>query len=211
MVWTDGQSFEERVEDQLPERDLEGPLMKLVRSCRFTPASLDGSPVIGTALLAFKVDTGELSDAALRAHYQRMLPVLERVAGSRKQYKFAFVVLDKESTARAMHAEIAAGADYSAVAARHAADNAKRFVRDWSLPTKYSAQLAGALKATTAPGLHPAPVQTEAGWMILNVEGIRPDHPSFEGLQALLRRLVISGGIDEFVKAILQGEKQPDA
>lgn len=114
----------------------------------------------------------QITEDDLVAEYQRQVQAL-----GTQEVQLRHVLLADEQQARQVHAQIAGGAPFEAVAAGVSLDNSTRErggLSDWVPVGSLAPGIAQAVNGLPLGALAPLPIETPSGWQVVRLEGQRP-------------------------------------
>ncbi|MFL6659464.1 MAG: peptidylprolyl isomerase [Massilia sp.] len=205
MVWSDGQIYQPKLGRSTGEADLDQAILDWVSSCKFTPAQGEAGPVPGAAAVRLDVRSELVNETALRALYQRLLPVLERRAYYGKEYKLAHIMKGTEAEASVARAYVVKGTPFAELARKSIDPGSKDTGGElgWVRPQSFATNFADALRNVTAPGLVDGVLKSQYGWHVVRVDGIRPQTvPSFEAMQAVMKSVIARSRVAEYERLL---------
>jgi peptidyl-prolyl cis-trans isomerase C len=162
------------------------------------PATQDALMAMRQNLLIELVLNDEFSknpvtDAELKAEYDRQVKLI-KAAGDLQQFQISNIVLDSESDARAVLAELRTGKPFEALAKAKSLDPSKDKGGElgWFLPDQITPAISNVV-VNLAPGaVSAAPIQIGRQWHLVKLGGKRPyEIPSLEDSKATLQMAVL--------------------
>ena len=140
-----------------------------------------------------------ISKQALEEEYKNVV----RQLGA-DEFQVRHVLLKDETAARLLLEQVKAGASLAALAQDYSLDETsknKGGLGGWVSPALMVAGLGDAIKDQTPPKLLDAPVQSQAGWHVVRIEGKRPmTAPSLEVLQPQLLRALAQKDLNRAIQ-----------
>lgn len=151
------------------------------------------------AYFARFVQTREIPEAALKADYERIVKDL----GDR-QYHVRQIISPTEEKARAVLAELAAGAKFAALGVKYpTAGLPKGGDMGWLNLSHMHPSVRTVVAATPENGYSPTPVQIGDRWHLVAVEAIRPfTAPAYDAVKANLELKAYQDLFDKHVKEL---------
>ena len=151
-----------------------------------------------------QVIDAEVSDERLRAAYDALVAS----QADNQEVHARHILLDSEADARAVIAELGAGADFAEMARRHSTGPSAPdggdlgyFAREQMVPEFADAAFALEVGASTTE-----PVRTQFGWHVIKVEDRRAvEPPRFEAVQVELRNQEVQTVIIELMQRLHAG------
>jgi peptidyl-prolyl cis-trans isomerase C len=140
--------------------------------------------VMWAAFVADFVKTNPVSDAQLKAEYERL-----RVSRGDKEYKTRHILVEKEDEAKAVIAELKKGRKFEELAkqSKDPGSKDKGGDLDWNSPAGYVKPFGDALTKLDKGKYTEVPVQTQFGWHVIMLEDVRPaKFPSFDEVKPQL-------------------------
>lgn len=137
------------------------------------------------------------TESELRAAYEANLP---RYLAT--QYKARHILVDEESEAQAIIAELDGGADFADMARQHSTGPTGPRGGDlgWFRADSMVAPFADAVRSAEVGTYRPAPVQTRFGWHVILVEEVREQQaPGVEAVRDELISIVEREKLDSYV------------
>jgi peptidyl-prolyl cis-trans isomerase C len=128
-------------------------------------------------------------EAQARAEYDKI-----KAANGDKEYRARHILVDKEEDAKALIAQIKAGAKFEDLAKKSSKDTGSAENGgdlDWANPSNYVPEFSAALLALTKGQMTETPVKSQFGYHIIKLEDVRATQfPPFEEVKPqLLQRL----------------------
>ena len=128
-------------------------------------------------------------EAEARAEYDKI-----KAANGDKEYRARHILVEKEDEAKALIAQIKAGAKFEDLAKKSSKDTGSAENGgdlDWANPSNYVPEFANALKGLEKGQMTETPVKSQFGYHIIKLEDVRPTQfPSFDEVKPqLLQRL----------------------
>jgi len=144
-----------------------------------------------TGALAQDATPGAITEAQVRAEYERVRVHWTAQVAGQKEYDVRHILLPSRSDADAALARIAKGERFEDVAREVSKDPgsaAKGGALGWSLPVHFAEPFAKAMTELGPAGLSREPVRTPFGWHVIEVLGVRdPVFPPYEELKDRVR------------------------
>jgi peptidyl-prolyl cis-trans isomerase C len=148
-----------------------------------------------------ELNTLTIKDADLKAEYEGQVAKLGDT-----DYLIRHLLVKEEATAKLLLEKINAGskvADLTRDYSQDAQTLERGGLTDWTNAAALSPALAAAVKATTKGKVASKPVQTDAGWHVLQVEDSRPaKFATLEEAKPQLTSLLVRRQSDERLKAL---------
>ena len=150
-------------------------------------------------LVARFQETNPVTDADFQEGYQRFV-----AANGGKEYHARHILVPTEAEAQALLAQLKKGAKFDALAKQHSKDPgsaARGGDLDWAPAQGYVPEFAAALQALGKGQTSEAPVQTQFGWHLLQVEDVRDIQlPSLDDVKPQLAQEIGQRKFEEFQK-----------
>lgn len=143
-------------------------------------------------LLNDEFSKNPLSDAELKAEYERQVQVL-KAGGDLQQLKVSSIVLASEAEARSVMADLGKGQAFEALAMARSLDPSKDKGGDlgWFLPTQLAPAIANVLVNLASGKVSAAPIQVGPFWHVVKWVGKRAyTVPDFDESKSLLQAAV---------------------
>jgi peptidyl-prolyl cis-trans isomerase C len=147
-----------------------------------------------------------VSDAALRADYERQVAVLKDA----KEYKIRDIVLPDEAAAKAALANVRKGEAFEKVAKEKSIDPSKSQGGDlgWLLSEQINPLIANVVVNLSKGSVSAAPIQVQNAWHIIKVDDIRNFvAPKIEDAEGQIRQALQMKLRNEFVNQIISTAK----
>ncbi|MES2323111.1 MAG: energy transducer TonB [Pseudomonadota bacterium] len=204
LVWTDGQVFSPKLASSSGDVQVDELALAWVQSCRYAPALRNGAAARGSAILEVTLLRKAYDEDALRAVYERVLPLLRSHAAGRTEHKLAHILLAEEANARATHAAIVKGASFAERARQFSLDrSAREGDLGWADAHDFGPEFAAAVLAAKGEGLLPDVVRTEYGWHLIRIDGSRRAAPApFVKLRTAIRGWILRDELDKFEELV---------
>ncbi len=158
---------------------------------------------------AFQVDyikNNAVNDDTLRKEYE----ILKLQMGD-KEYKPRHILVETESEARAIIADLKKGSDFSKIAAEKSLDDGSKVnggELDWSPTAAYVRPFAEALAELEKGKMTEAPVHTSFGWHVIKLDDIRTmEIPTFEDIKMNMQQRVLQREFQEVVQELRNAAK----
>ncbi|HSV69955.1 MAG TPA: peptidylprolyl isomerase [Methylibium sp.] len=113
-----------------------------------------------------------VTEAEQRAEYDKF----KAQAGSEKEYRARHILVEKEDEAKALIAQIKAGASFEDMAKKSSKDTGSAQNGgdlDWAQPGGFVPEFAKAMTSLAKGAMTETPVQTQFGWHILKLDDVR--------------------------------------
>jgi len=157
--------------------------------------------VLAQAWQQQELGTLTIQDADIKAEYDSQLAKLGDT-----DYLIRHLLVKEEATAKLLVEKINAGGKLAALTREYSQDAQTRErggLIDWTNVATLSPTLAAAVKATAKGKLANQPIQTDAGWHVLQVEDSRAaKFASLEEAKPQLTSLLLRRQLDERLKAL---------
>lgn len=143
------------------------------------------------------------SEEELKAEYERQL-----AASSQKQYKARHILLEQESEARTVIAELEGGADFATLAKEKSVgpSGPQGGELDWFPPDSMVQPFSDAVVALKDGQYTKTPVQTRFGWHVILREGSKEvEPPAFEEVRTQLNSLIGQRRLQGYVQGLRAG------
>lgn len=147
-----------------------------------------------------------ITDAMVRAEYQRQLAALEDV----EQYQVSNIVLQTEGQALDVLKALKSGQAFEQLAKDKSIDNSKvnGGSLGWVLPNQLIAPLASVVVNLSPGSVAVAPIATQAGWQVIKLQAKRKfQPPSLEDSKPQLVRGLLANHRAEYVQKLLKAAK----
>ncbi len=127
--------------------------------------------VLRQAYIADFVKNNPVSDAQLKAEYDRL-----KTSRGDKEYKARHILVDKEDDAKAIIVDLKKGKKFDELAKQSKDPGSKDHggELDWNAPSGYVKPFADALVKLDKGKYTEAPVQTQYGWHVIQLDDVRP-------------------------------------
>jgi peptidyl-prolyl cis-trans isomerase C len=129
-----------------------------------------------------------VGDDMLKAEYDKIKSELE----NKQEYHARHILLEKESEAKDIIAQLKKGSKFDKLAAEKSKDTSNSGNGGdlgWNLPTNYVKPFADALLKLKKGQYTQTPVQTQFGWHVVKLEDVRPVRvPQFEDVKPKLQQ-----------------------
>lgn len=146
--------------------------------------------VLVRAFQADYIKNNVVSDDTLRKEYE----VLKVQMGD-KEYKARHILVENESTARDIIANLKKGGNFAKIAAEKSIDDGSKEnggELNWSPPAAYVRPFSEALVKLSKGGMTEQPVQTSFGWHVIQLMDTRPmEVPPFEEVKQNIQQRVL--------------------
>jgi peptidyl-prolyl cis-trans isomerase C len=208
QVWPDGQPFTPRIEQMSGEPMADKEALEIVESCSFRPGTRAGQAVRSAALLTLALDRAAIAEGKVRALYDRLAAAMAK----EKDFKARHILVTTESVALGIMADLKNGAQFGAIARKQSIDKPSGKVDGelgWLRPTDTVPEFSKALAAHHKPGLLPAPVRSQFGWHVIEIEASRPSEvpPYDDEVRRILKQKLI-GAREVIVQLPPQGSRK---
>ncbi len=116
------------------------------------------------------LEKNPVSDAQIQAEYDTI-----KKAQGEKEYRARHILVDDEATAKGLIAKLKGGAKFEDLAkqSKDTGSAANGGDLDWSTPSNYVGPFADALTKLQKGQLTEAPVQTQFGWHVIQLDDVR--------------------------------------
>lgn len=146
--------------------------------------------VLVRAFQADYIKHNVVSDDTLRKEYEML-----KVQMGDKEYKARHILVDSESAARDIIANLKKGGNFAKIAAEKSIDDGSKEnggELNWSPPAAYVRPFSEALVSLSKGGLTDQPVQTSFGWHVIQLMDTRPmEVPPFEEVKQNIQQRVL--------------------
>jgi peptidyl-prolyl cis-trans isomerase C len=143
--------------------------------------------VLARAYLQETAKANQPSEDALKKEYERIKAQL-----GTKEYKARHILVDQEAEAREILAQVKKGGNFAKIAAEKSMDNGTKGnggALDWAVPTNYVKPFADALVKLKKGQITDAPVKSDFGWHIIQLEDERAlKVPTYEEVKPNLQQ-----------------------
>jgi len=147
------------------------------------------------------LEKNPLDEKMLKAEYDR----IKALAGD-KEYSARHIQLKTEAEAKAVIAELAKGADFAKLAKEKSLDTAskdKGGLTGWVAKNMLKPPLGNALSKLQKGLYNTVPLQTEAGWHVMKLEGVRDlKFPAYDKIKEQLRQRLKAQQANRFVESL---------
>jgi peptidyl-prolyl cis-trans isomerase C len=165
-----------------------------------------GQAVLVRALLENEVKAHPISDADLQKQYDQF-----KAQMGTQEYKVRHILVDKEDEAKAIIDQLNKGADFAKLAKEKSKDPGSKDNGgdlDWGPAGRYVKPFADAVQSLKKGETTKAPVKTDFGYHVIQVEDIRPlKVPSFDEMKNQFRQRAQQQQIQKFVAELRQKAK----
>lgn len=152
-----------------------------------TQIELTRQEVLANAYVQDYVKAHPVTDDALKKEYERIKSQL-----GTKEYRARHILVETEDEAKDVIAQIKKGGSFEKLAAEKSKDTGSKANGgdlDWSAPSRYVKPFADALVKLKKGQMTDAPVQTNFGWHVIQVQDERAlKVPTFDEAKANLQR-----------------------
>ena len=156
--------------------------------------------VLAQHLVRAELSNFEPGDDELRQAYE------ERVAGmSGQEYKASHILLEKESEAKDVIAQLDEGGDFAALAKEHSTGptSSRGGSLGWFQPDQMVGPFAQAVQGLEPGSYTGTPVKTRFGWHVVRLEEVRDvQKPEFEDMKSKLRNQVVSQHVQDYITSL---------
>jgi peptidyl-prolyl cis-trans isomerase C len=143
-----------------------------------------------------------LTEEEIRAEYD------EQIAGMPQEYKARHILVESQETAESIISQLQAGGDFAKLAAAESKDSGSAKQGGdlgWFAAQSMVKPFADAVMGLEKGGLTTAPVQSEFGWHVIQLEDVRsPEPPAYEDVkqqvEMIARRKKLQAYLDELRK-----------
>lgn len=151
------------------------------------------------AFQADYIENNKVNDDTLRREYDML-----KIQMGDKEYKARHILVEKESEARDIIANLKRGGDFARIAAEKSLDDGSKASGgelNWSPPAAYVRPFAEALTKLQKGKLSDEPVQTNFGWHVIELMDTRTmDVPAFDEVKENMRQRVLQREFAAFVQ-----------
>ncbi len=155
-----------------------------------TQLEISRQAVLVRAYQADYIKNNVVSDDTLRKEYEML-----KVQMGDKEYKARHILVDSESVARDIIANLKKGGNFAKIAAEKSIDDGSKEnggELNWSPPAAYVRPFSEALVKLSKGGLTEQPVQTSFGWHVIQLMDTRPmEVPPFEEVKQNIQQRVL--------------------
>ena len=146
--------------------------------------------VLVRAFQADYIKNNSVSDETLRKEYEML-----KVQMGDKEYKARHILVDSESTAKEIIANLKKGGNFAKIAEEKSLDDGSKEnggELNWSPPAAYVRPFSEALVKLSKGGLTEQPVQTNFGWHVIQLMDTRPmEVPPFDEVKQNIQQRVL--------------------
>jgi peptidyl-prolyl cis-trans isomerase C len=143
-----------------------------------------------------------LTEEEIRAEYDA------QIAGMPQEYKARHILVESKETAESIISQLQGGGDFAKLAAAESKDSGSAKQGGdlgWFAPQSMVKPFADAVMGLEKGGLTAAPVQSEFGWHVIQLEDVRsPEPPAYEDVkqqvEMIARRKKLQSYLDELRK-----------
>ncbi len=161
--------------------------------------------LLADALLEAELTQHPVSDAAVQAAYDTLKAQTAK-NGAKNEYHAAHILVNEESLAKSILADLKKKRPFAALAKKHSKDtgSAKRGGDlDWMTSDDLVPEFAQALAGMKAGQLLDTPVKTQFGWHIIRLDATRPfKFPEFAEVKDNLREQMVQQQVKRLVDQI---------
>ena len=162
-----------------------------------TQLELMRQQVLVQALIQDYVKTHPVKDAALHAEYEKL-----KAARGDKEYKARHILVDKDTEANEIIAQLKKGAKFEDLAkqSKDPGSKDKGGELDWSPPSTYVKPFADALTKLEKGKFTETPVQTQFGWHVIQLDDVRTQpFPPFDTVKQQLQSRLQEQEVQKYV------------
>lgn len=162
--------------------------------------------VLSNQVLLKNAEKNPLTDSLLKVEYQRQVNALADV----DQYLVSHIVLETQTQARAVLAELRGGEAFDKVAREKSLDSSKRNGGSlgWLMADQLTQPLANVVVNMAKGALSAAPIQTQSGWQIIKLEEKRKFlAPSFDESKPQLIQGMLANQRAEYLQQLIKVAK----
>lgn len=153
--------------------------------------------IVSQALVAKILKENPVTEAQARKFYEQ-----QSAASKAAEYKARHILTKSEQQAKEAIERLNSGASFDDVARNFSTDSSASHGGEigWINPARMPQNFAAALRGTAIGQYTPAPVQTEFGWHVIQVEASRPlSMPDFVQVKDQLMQLLAEQRVSEYV------------
>lgn len=151
------------------------------------------------AYLQDHIKTHPIGDDVLKMEYDKIKSEL----ANRQEYHARHILVEKESEAKDIIAQLKKGSKFDKLAAEKSKDttnSGKGGDLGWNLPTNYVKPFADALLKLKKGQYTQTPVETQFGWHVVKLEDVRPVRvPQFEDVKPKLQQRLQQQQFEKFL------------
>lgn len=167
--------------------------------------------ILVRALMAQHLKDHPITDEALQKEYD----ALKAQQADKKEYKVRHILVKDEDQAKAIIKAIQSGkTTFAAAAKKDSIDSGSGKnggELGWGPATNYVPEFAKAVETMKKGELGSAPVKTQFGWHVIEVEDERPvTFPSFEESKPQLEQMMRQQELGDYQKGLMEGAKVVD-
>ncbi|KAF0138483.1 MAG: cbf2 [Rhodospirillaceae bacterium] len=142
----------------------------------------------------------QITDAVLRAHYDRIIKDLPE----REEIRVRHILLGSETEAQSVVADIQRGADFASVARERSFDSSKNRGGDLGfLPIEALVEPFAQAAVALQPGqMSSQPVQSPFGWHVIRLEERRRSKPGFDDVQDEFKASLVQQALTQSLEAL---------
>lgn len=162
--------------------------------------------VLSNQVLLKNAEKNPLTDSLLKVEYQRQVNALADV----DQYLVSHIVLETQTQARAVLAELRGGEAFDKVAREKSLDSSKRNGGSlgWLMADQLTQPLGNVVVNMAQGALSAAPIQTQSGWQIIKLEEKRKFlAPSFDESKPQLIQGMLANQRAEYLQQLIKVAK----
>ena len=171
-----------------------------------TQLDLARQRVLVSSFQADYIKNNAVSDETLRKEYE----ILKLQMGD-KEFKPRHILVENESEARNIIANLNKGADFAKIASEKSMDDGSKNSGgelDWSPSASYVRPFAEALEKLQKGKITETPVQTSFGWHVIKLDDVRPMQvPPFEEVKQNMQQRVLQREFGAVVQELRSSAK----
>lgn len=160
---------------------------------------LTAQTVLVRAFMADYIKAHPIPDEVLQKEYDTI-----KAQMGDKEYKVRHILVDKEDEAKDIIAALQKGEKFETLAEQRSKDTgskARGGDLDWNTPSNFVKPFADAMVGLQKGKFTTAPVQTQFGWHVIEVDDIRPAKvPSFEEVKPQLLQRMQAQEVDKYLR-----------
>lgn len=161
--------------------------------------------LVGTLYEDF-VKANPVPEAAVKKEYDKI-----KVSMGGKEYRVRHILVDNESTAKDLIAQLKKGAKFEDLAKAHSKDPGSApqgGELGWAAPDSYTPAFAEAIKKMPKGKITDTPLKTGFGWHVIKVEDIRASKgPSYPEIKEDLTRQMQGEALQKYVESLVAKAK----
>lgn len=147
-----------------------------------------------------------VSDADAQVEYNKF-----KAENSGSEYRARHILVEKEEDAKALIAQIKAGADFAELAKKNSKDTGSAQNGgdlDFANPNNFVPEFSKAMTALEKGQVTPEPVKSEFGYHVIKLEDIRPaTFPAFDDVKAQIKQRIEQQKMAEFQESLIKKAK----